>query len=91
MIFTHHQTVLVVPVVRLVVSPVKPVDSGVPVGPVPLTIVVVFTVTALKRGGNRFQNYLLKTYCCFSSQPELVELSWLSVGKQFGFQPVVDS
>ena len=50
-IFTHHQTVLVVPVVRLVVSPVKPVDSGVPVGPFPLTVVVVFTVTALKRGG----------------------------------------
>merc|ERR1719483_849857 len=58
-IFPHNQTVLIVPVVRLAVTPVKPVDSGVSVGPVPFTTIVVCIMTT----------------CSFGSKPELIKIS----------------
>merc|ERR1719186_1405396 len=51
------QTVLILPVVRLTSSPVKPVDGCVPVRPDPLAVVMVGIVISI----------------CLSCQPELVE------------------
>merc|ERR1712123_343688 len=69
------QTVLVLPVVRLSSSPVKPFDGCVPVRPDPLAVVMVGVVISI----------------CLCSQPKLVELSNLGSSQQLRFQPVVDS
>merc|ERR1719186_990941 len=53
------QTVLILPVVRLASSPVKPFGGCVPVRPDPLAIVMVSVVISI----------------CLCCQPELVELS----------------
>merc|ERR1719186_1221729 len=57
------QTVLILPVVRLASSPVKPVDGCVPVRPDPLAVVMVGVVISI----------------CLCCQPELVELSNLGL------------
>ena len=44
----QHQAVLVVPIVRLSIGPVKPFNSLVPVLPCPLSLVVVSVVAALE-------------------------------------------
>merc|ERR1711892_669271 len=69
------QTVLILPVVRLASSPVKPVDGCVPVRPDPLAVVMVGVVISI----------------CLCCQPVLVELSNLGCVQQLRFQPVVDS
>merc|ERR1740128_959364 len=74
-VLTENQTVFIMPIIRLAISPVKPVNSYVPVLPEPLAIVVVGVVTASG----------------FCSQPELVPISRLSDVQQLRFQPVVDS
>merc|ERR1712123_283415 len=66
------QTVLVLPVVRLSSSPVKPFDGCVPVRPDPLAVVMVGVVISI----------------CLSSLLKLVELSNLGNSQQLRFQPV---
>merc|ERR1719186_328417 len=64
------QTVLVLPVIRLASSPVKPFDGCIPVRPDPLAVVMVGIVISI----------------CLCSQPELIELSNLGSGQQEKFQ-----
>merc|ERR1719333_1625222 len=73
-VLPQHQAVLIVPVIGLAISPVKPLNSLVHVRPVPLSLVVVRVVTSSR----------------LSSQPKLVPLSWLSHLEQLSLEPVVN-
>ena len=52
-VFTEHQAVLVLVIVRLVIGPVKPFNGLVHVGPQPLSLVVVGVVATLYTSMNR--------------------------------------
>merc|ERR1719228_1621526 len=65
----------IVVVIRFTISPVKPLNSGVPVGPEPIAHVVV---------------RVMITVCC-CSEPELCIFPYISQIQQFGLEPVVDS
>merc|ERR1719213_1615649 len=71
----QHQAVLVVPVVRLTVSPIEPFNGLVLMLPGPFTLVVVRVMTALG----------------FGTKPELFSLTDFCNLQKFCLQPIVDT